>query len=570
MKKGWRWLIVLLIVGFLAFWIFRRETAPSIAPGSVLVVDLQGHYAEQAGNPLVARLFGRREHTLLGLLSELTKAERDPRIHSVVFRVRGLEVGWGRAEEIREAIHRLSEHGRKTMAFLELEGFGNIDYYVATGAQRIVAAPSSRNPFIGLAAEYFFLGGFFEKLGVNVEYERIGRYKTAVDQLAMDKMTDANREMSNAILDSIDGNFVGAVAKARGLSRDQVRQDIDQAPGTPEEKVALKLIDQVAYFDDARKAFDPGPVVKESEYAQVTPGSIGFSPQATFALVAGVGPVVLGKGSVTARGEHVMASDTISKALEDASEDPDVSAIILRIDSPGGSALASDLIWRAVQKAREKGKPIVASFSDVAASGGYYAACGADRILSDRATYTGSIGVFVLRPVLSGLFQKLGIGVDSLQRGARADLLLSSKPLSPGARAVLKQDVQSTYDLFVKRVADGRKMDPKAVDAVGRGRVWTGEQARKVGLVDELGGLRDAVQVAKKLAGLDPKADVALVSYPKPRSLAEQIGELLHGASLGMRPEDLAPRPLRDWIALLRHEAPGAMLLVPPALVEIH
>lgn len=573
MKKGWRWLIVLLVVGLVGVWIFRRESAPTITPGSVLVINLQGNYTEAAANPLMTRLLGRRQKTLLGLLSELAKVESDDRIHSVIFRIRGLKVGWGRAEEIRNAIHRLSEHGRRTMAYLEEEGFGSLDYYVATGAQRIVTAPSSRSPFIGLAAEYFFLGGFFQKLGVQIEYERVGRYKTAVDQLAMDKMTDANREMSNALLDSIEGRFVSGVAKARGLSPDQVLKDIDQAPDTPQQKLDLKLIDQVAYFDDARKTFDDGPVVKESEYAQVEPSSLGFHPQATFALVTGAGPVVLGEGSVTARGEHVMASDTMAQALEDASKDPNIAAIVLRIDSPGGSALASDLIWRAVEKARDRGKPVIASFSDVAASGGYYAACGADRILSDPETYTGSIGVFALRPVLGGLFQKLGIGVATLQRGARADLLLSSKPLSPGAREVLQQDVQSTYDLFVKRVAAGRKMDAKAVDAIGRGRVWTGEQALKVGLVDELGGLRDAVQAAKKIVGLQPTADVALVQYPKPKSLAEQIAQMLQGVSGVEIPEPLQgflPGPLRDWIVLLRREAPGAMLAVPPGLVEIH
>ena len=570
MSRSWRWILGLGVLMLMLAWLFA-DTGPAIEEGSVLVLDVEGEYVDAPVNPLLARLLGQRQQSLVALLSDLTKAERDARLASVVVRIGPLDVGWAKAAELRDALRRLSEKGRRTVAHLELEKLGgNLEYFVASGADEVVISPAARTPLLGLAAEYLFLGGLFEKIGVDVEYERIGKYKSAVESYAETEMSDANREMSAALLDSIDETFTRAIAESRNLTLEQVREAIDLGPTTPEQLVELGLVDRIDHLEET-VAVDDRLRVDADTWAAVDPASVGFAPQATFALVQGAGPVVTGEGGVSPAGGFLLASDPIAQAIADAADAPDVRAIIFRIDSPGGSPLASDLIWHAIRRAREQGKPVIASLSDVAASGGYYVACGADRIVSQPTTLTGSIGVFVIRPVLGGLLDRLGVGVESMTRGEHADLLLSAEPLSPGARAVLRREVASIYQLFVARVAEGRGMEREAVHAVGQGRVWTGAQAAEVGLVDTLGGLRAAVLEAKRAAGLDEDADVALVPYPQPKPLAVQIREALGARARAALTESVPlPRAVRGLVELAAAALPaGAPLLVPPGLTEI-
>ena len=353
----------------------------------------------------------------------------------------------------------------------------------------------------------------------------------------------------------------------------QVRALIDRGPFLGPQALEAGLVDALAYRDEVlarvkARAGDKAELFFANHYLRRA-GRPNDSGRHAVALIYGVGAVTRGSSNYDAGfGGVTMGSDTVAAAFRGAVEDKDVKAIVFRIDSPGGSPLASDLVWRAIQDARER-MPVIASFSDVAASGGYYVACGADRIVSQPSTYTGSIGVFVLRPSVDGLLEKLGIGVESMTRGARADLLISSKPLSPQARAVLRDDVRSVYRLFVERVSKGRDLSPEQVDAVGRGRVWTGSQALDVGLVDALGGLRTAVIEAKQAAGLPADADVSLVPYPPPRPLAAQIAEAF---GLEARARTTLPWPdaLRELLAVLDVHPKGAPLLIPPAVIQIH
>jgi protease-4 len=575
MRKLRRVIIVLVVLALVVAVLRSGLTRePSVRPGSLLVVDLEGEYVNGPVVPLLDRLTGRERHPLPQLLSDLRKAERDKRITNVLFRVRGVQLGWGKAQELRDAITSLRKSGHHTIAYLELETFsGNLEYYLASAADEVWLAPGTRAPLVGLAAEYFFLGGFFEKLGIQVEVERIGRFKTAADMFSATSMSDAFREMSNSLLDSIDGQFVSGIAERRGLSPDEVRAAIDAAPMSPEEFQARKLVDGTAFEDELVHRLGDPPQVEEADYARVDPKSVGFHPVATLAVVFGTGGVVTGKDSGGASRPEI-ASQTVSKALLDAAADPSVKAIVFRVDSPGGSALASDVIWRATQEARQKGKPLVVSMSDVAASGGYYISCGADAVVAEPGTLTGSIGVFVLRPVLGGLLDKLGIGYASLQRGAHADLLLGTKPLDPDTKSRLAADVKSVYDLFVQRVAQGRKLPAEKVDAIGQGRVWTGEQALELGLVDAVGGLRTAVDLAKEKAGLKRTDDVILRSYPAPKPLAEQIREALQGTAAravdervwAMLPLPAGVREIADWLASVPQ---GAPVLLPPASIRI-
>jgi protease-4 len=541
---------------------------PKIEPGSTLVLTLEGGYAEGADAPLIARVLGGGEPALLGVYSAFRKAELDPRIARVVVRVRGLGIGWGKAQELRAAIARVGAAGKQTVAVLEAEGFGAGGYYVASAAQRVVVTPASRSPLLGLASEQLFFAGLFEKLGVMVEYERAGDYKSAVEPFTAEKMSDASREMTNALLDSTEAAFVDDVAEARGLEPARVRALVDEAPSSAEELLAAKLADEIAYYEDVVKG---ATVVKQEDWALVDPESLGVKTQATFALISGAGMVLTGSGEISPTGDRVMAADTFVSAVREAVDDDEVRALLVRIDSPGGSPLASDLMWRALRDARAAGKPVIVSMSDVAASGGYYVASAADTIVCHPSTLTGSIGVFVIRPSLGGLLEKAGITTETLQRGARADLLFGGQPLTAGAREVLKKDVEGVYEQFVARVAEGRGMAPEAVKRVGGGRVWTGAQALEIGLVDELGGLYEAAVAAKRAVGLEKDAAVALKTFPAQKTLAEQVVELMRGAQAqsASAPLQVLPRELRDLHTLATQLPLGAPLLVMPSLIVL-
>jgi protease-4 len=567
MRRVVRVVLVIGVLALLARW-FWSGSPLAIESGSALVLDVSGEYVESADPPLLSKLAGAPRQTFLSLLSDLAKAERDERIGPIVLRVRDLEIGWAKAQELRDAIKSASEKGHKTVAWIELASFGaNLEYFVASAADEVYAAPATRAPVVGLAAEYFFLGGLLDKLGIEFEAERIGRYKSAVETITGRSMSDSMREVADALLDSIGAQFVAGIAQSRKLGEDAVRRAIEAAPVDPRDMQKWGLIDGALHFDELIAKLGDPEVVKQEDYAAVDPSSVGFSPKARFALVYGSGNVVQGRGSMSPGGSAVLASDTVSQALEDAAEDSSIAAIIFRVDSPGGSALASDLVWRAAERARAAGKPLIASFSDVAASGGYYVAAGADAIVASPCSITGSIGVFALRPVLTGVLEKLDVGYDSLTRGPYADIQLSGRPLSPESRARMKAEVASIYELFLSRVDQGRGLDRDGVDKVAQGRVWTGAQAAEVGLVDSLGGLRAAVSEGKRRLEIEEDADVALVVFPPPRSLVEQVQDALNGrvAALGISSalSGLAGEAL-PWLEAI--ESGGPLALMPFAI----
>jgi protease-4 len=564
--------VLVLAVLVLVVSMFWPGRGPTVEPGSALVIELSGPYVESAEPPLLARMIGAPGRSFVSLLSELSKAERDERLASIILRIRDLDIGWAKAQELRDAIASASRRGRHTVAWLEIASFGaNLEYFVASAADEVYAAPATRAPVVGLAAEYLFLGGLLERLGVEIEVERIGRFKSAVETIAGREMSESMREMANALLDSIDAQFTAGIGESRELPVDSVRQAIAAAPVEPADMVKWGLIDGALHWDELLAKLGDPALVEAEDYAAVDPADVGFAPVARFALVYGSGSVVGGRGSSSPSGSLVLAADTVSEALADAAEDDSIGAIVFRIDSPGGSALASDLVWRAAERARAKGKPLIASFSDVAASGGYYVAAGADAIVASPGSITGSIGVFALRPVLAGVFEKLDIGFDSLVRAPHAELQLATRRLSPESRARMGAEVASIYDLFLQRVDQGRALDRAGVDAVGQGRVWTGAQAAEVGLVDTLGGLRAAVREGKRRLELDEEADVALVLFPAPRSIVEQLDDALRGAHAGalLPPASLAgiARRAEPWLEALESGGPLALL---PFAMEIH
>lgn len=542
-----------------------------IEDGSTLVIEVFGEYIEAAGPSVLARIAGDGSRPFLGLLSTFNRAERDDRIKNVVLRIQPLKIGWGKADEIRDAIVRLNEKGRHTIAYIEIQGFSaNKELYIASAADEAYVVPGASVPLVGLAAEYLFLGGFWEKLGVEFDVARAGRYKSAVEVYAERSMSEDAKEMANSLLDDTYLRFVAALSEGRGLTPQQVEEAIDSGAIRNQRLEELGLIDGEAHLDELLARLE-APLVSHDDYARVDPETLPFEAKAEIALIFGSGTVVQGEaGTTLLQGEAVFASETTSRAIVEASEDESISAILLRIDSPGGSALASEVIWRAITRAQENGTPVIVSMSDVAASGGYYVAAAANAIVADPGTLTGSIGVFAIRPVLGGVFDKLDIGIESLTRGRHADFLLSSKKLSPAAHARLQTSVSDTYQLFLTRVAEGRGLSVDAVDQIAQGRVWTGAQAFEVGLVDELGGLYTAARRAKIEIGLSADDDVYLVPYPRAATFSEQIFDALSSVSIrAMRPAFEWPAPLDQVAEWARVFPSGSPLLIPPMLVEI-
>ncbi len=574
-----RLLILLSIVVLGAYFVMRQFSANppvEIAAGSTLVIELGGSYVEAPGASPLARLAGDTTRPFIGLLSMFSLAERDDRIANVVLRIQPLDLGWGKADEIREALGRLREKGIHTVAHLEIQNFSaNKELFVACAADEIFVAPGSAVPLVGMAAEYLFLGGFWEKVGIEFEVARAGRYKSAVETFTSRSMSPASREMADSLLDDTYARFVEALATGRNMTTSEVLDAIDTGSVRSQRLEALGLIDGEMHLDQLLDRFGD-QIIRHADYAGIDAEQLGFEAKADFALIYGTGTVVQGgSGGSAFRSSPVFASDTLSRAILEAAEDPTIAAIVLRIDSPGGSALASELIWRAIRRARAMGKPVIASFSDVAASGGYYVASAADVIVSDPGTLTGSIGVFALRPAIRGLLDKLEIGIDSITRGRHADFLLSSEKLSPASLARLQTSVLDTYQLFLTRVADGRGLSTAEVDAIGQGRVWTGRQALEVGLVDELGGLYTAVRRAKEAVGLAPTDDVYLIPFPRQRSLSAQLMEVFQQTAVRVADPTTAwrdglPAPLRQIMDWSRDLPSGTPLLIPPSLIEIH
>ncbi len=563
-------LLAVLVLGGALLWL-GEEPGLVIEARSTLVLELGGEYVEASQSPWISRVLGEGSPPFTGLLSLFALAERDSRLGTVVIVIRPLSIGWGKVGELREAIGRLETAGHRTVAYLEMATFsGSKEYFLASAAEEVFVIPAGSVPVLGLAAEYFFLGGLWEKLGIEFDVAKAGRYKSAVEAYTASEMSEPSLEMANSLLDATNDFFVSGIAQGRNMSVQEVRAAIDQGPILPVELQTLGFVDGVEHLDILLDALGEA-VVEHDEYATVTPEQVGFKPVARAALIYGSGAVVSGWGSRSPRGELVFAASRVAEALEQAAGDPSIDAIILRIDSPGGSALAAEEIWRSIGIAQQAGKPIIASFSDLAASGGYYVAVAADEIVSNDATLTGSIGVFSLRPVLAGGLAKLGVTTQSLTRGRYADFMVSSQPLSEGARMRMQAMVLQVYDLFVSRVAEGRGMELEAVDQVGQGRVWTGSQAYELGLVDFLGGLHMATDRVRARLGLGADADVALVAFPPSRSLGEELSDALDvrltTMMQGRWPLPEALGGVESWVADL---PTGGPLLVPPYLVEIH
>lgn len=540
---------------------FGRDKRSAIATGSYLQLDLRGEYQEGPPGDVLTQLVQGEDRSLLSVVGAIRNAKADDRVAGLILRIGHLSIGWAKAQDLRDAIRDFRTSNKPTIALLENEtAAANLEYYVAVAAERVYLSPTSTAPLSGLAAQYMFFGGLWDKIDVEMQVEKIREYKTMGDTIAFKEMTPAHREMANSLLDSIDAQFVAAVAEARKLEPAAVRAIIDKAPVSPRDFQDLGLSDGTKFLQTLHdeQGGDQTPLISLDDYEHVDAADLGLSPEGRIAVIYGVGSVHAGEE----RGG--MSSDVVAEALKEAADDETIDAIVFRIDSPGGSALASDTIWRATRYVRTK-KPLVVSMSDVAGSGGYFVAAGATKIVAQPATYTGSIGVVMVRPSLKKALASLGIHTETLTRGKFAQLGDLSIPLDNAGRAKVVEGLEHVYREFIDRVAAGRSMSPEKVDEVGRGRVWTGEQAKERGLIDELGGFHKAIEVAKKEAGLSATVPAELVFLPRDEGLRARLAHLL-GTSSGVRLPRVV-QELVDGIALAADE--GTFLTHMHGRVEI-
>jgi protease-4 len=538
----WKWLILVLLIVVAAGWFSRLVAEPKIEDGSFLLVDIQDSYAEAPPSTSITRLLEDRK-LFVNLLATLNKARHDDRISGVVARIGTLDVGWAQADEIRAALESVSGAGKQVVAYVDSDAMtGNREYFVASAAESVYIPPAGAPMLTGLAANYLFFGGLWEELDIKIDVQQIGEYKTFGDTFSRKTMTPAHRDMVNWILDDINEEFVGTIAESRGLSTREMMSIIDSCPATPGEFVESGLADKVAFMDDVLVELGGGErvtLVTESVYSRIRESSLGIGGGPKIAVIHAAGSIVSGKGGGRSAIGGTVGADTLSKAFRDASEDPEIKAIVFRIDSPGGSAMASDQVWHASRVARQK-KPVLASLGDVAASGGYYMAAGADKIVANAGTLTGSIGVVLLKPDISGLLAKLGIGSETIARGRYARIMDTTKSFDRAELSLIRDQMEGVYTRFLDRVAEGRGMTVEEVDRIGEGRVWTGRQALDHGLVDSLGGLADTVRLAAGEAGIEELDSIEIVHLPEPRNVLDEIGTLYESKAESVIPRVLA------------------------------
>ncbi|MUL81415.1 MULTISPECIES: signal peptide peptidase SppA [unclassified Mycolicibacterium] len=513
----------------------RHNGVPSAC---VLELDLMSIPPETTGfDPLAIIAGGGRPLVLRQAIAAIHRAAEDDRVAGLIARVQLPAAAPGPVQELRDAIVAFGAV-KPTLAWAETYP-GTLSYYLASAFREVWMQPSGTVGLVGFATNAMFLRDALDKAGIEAQFVARGEYKSAANLFTEDRYTDPQREADGRMIESLQSQVWQAIAESRSLTPEVINALADTAPLLRDDAVTGGLVDRIGFRDEAYARLgelsggpaEPGadadshpdalPRLYLSRYARSTPKVSaphipGRKSKPTIAVVTLHGPIVSGRGGpqVLPLGKSSAGGDTIAAALREAAADDDVSAIVLRVESPGGSVTGSETIWREVVRAREHGKPVVASMGAVAASGGYYVSMPADEIVANAGTITGSIGVVTGKLVSRELKDKLGVGSDSLRTNLNADAWSSNAPFTDEQHAHVEAEADLFYADFVERAADGRKLSVEQVDEVARGRIWTGADAKDRGLVDQLGGLRTAITRAKVLAGLDPETKVRVLNYP--------------------------------------------------------
>jgi len=517
-----------------------KPVAEKVVPTVWGHIEIKGAYPETSSLP---GLFGELSESLQDALARLEKAGSDDTVQGLILHINSPQIGWAKLNEFRTAIAKVRKAGKKVSAYFD-EG-SSMDYLIATACDEISMPESGVLMFLGLRAEVSFYKNLFDKLDLKADILRVGEYKSAAEPYSRTEMSKEFREEMESVLDSYFSQMKSIVADSRKLTPAQVDEAINAGPFTAIKAKELGLIDHLLYPDEL-EAMIKGDTDKKVKITRKygkkkldtdfsgftgmmkmmdmlmgieTPKRKTTSPK--LAVINAIGPIMSGASSSDMfSGESTIGSDTLNKAIRQANEDDSVKAIVLRVDSPGGSALASDLMWRELERVN---KPLVVSMGDVAASGGYYISMNAKKIYAEPGTITGSIGVVGGKLATQGLFDKIGINTSIITRGKNAGVMSMTTPFNDTERAAMQGLMNDIYKQFTEKAAKGRKMDVVKLEKLARGRIYTGLQAKELGLVDEIGTLADAIAEAKKLAGIDPAEKLEKLELPKPTSPFESL-----------------------------------------------
>jgi protease IV len=530
--KGLRFVIGFLVVAtvislgamVLLYAIVSQE--PDVPSHATLVLTPSGDlpeivpdFALGAGNELTIRAY----------VDLIRKAKNDSRIAGILLKPGGLNSPfWGKAQELREAINDFKTSGKYVDAWLEYAG--DREYFLASVADHVYLLPSASLDLTGVASYEVFLRGTFEWIGTYPDFLHVGDYKTAINTYLEKTFTPAHKEMSESLNRSQYDQLVRAIADARRKSEAEVRGLIDQGPFQPVDALRVGLIDEIAYedeLDDLIPELAQAKYIDAEDYAGVSWETTGTRRRSKIAVINAAGVINSGSSGFDPVNGPVVGSDSLVQYIREARADQSIKAIVLRVDSPGGSSTASDVIWRELSISRDTRRPVIVSMSDLAASGGYYIALAGDAIVAQPGTLTGSIGVYTGKFVTTGSLEKLGANIEATSNGKHAQIYSPDRRFTPEERKKIEDSMQVVYDQFIERTAAARHMAPEKVDEIAQGRVWTGEQARQLGLVDELGGLYKAIDLAKQRAHIPADEEVNLVVYPPRRSVYEVIADEL-------------------------------------------
>lgn len=504
--------VAMVVLFFAALRLGSRT--PSVAANSALVLRLDGELPEAAPfDAPLPFLDVETPVTVLEVHQLLERAAKDDRIKAVVFEPRFLGAGWAKIQQLREDLVRFKKSGKPLVAYLRTPG--TAEYYIATACDRIYMAPEDALNLKGLRLELTYLKGTLDKIGVGIEVEAVGNFKDGGDMYSRTSARPETKEILNALLDALYRDLIQTVAEGRKQKPEDAQKKIEEGPYTGTRAVKAGLVDEVKFEEEIYGPLKTAAKLTARQYLKAAAPDLGGQ---RIAFVVGQGAITRGPGT------DGFTSAAFVKLLRQIREDSSIKGVILRVDSPGGDGIASDDILYAVKETGKK-KPLVVSMSDYAASGGYFVAMNGSPIVAYPNTLTGSIGVYLARPNLRGLYDKIGLNKEILSRGPYARLDSEYAPLTDAERAKLRAELEDFYKGFVQRVAEGRKRKYEEMEPLARGRVWIGGDARKNGLIDELGGIDKAVEMLRQKAGIPAAEKITLVPYPPRRTLFEILME---------------------------------------------
>jgi protease-4 len=562
--KGVRFVVGFLLVAtvlsvaamLLLYVIVGQE--PKVAAHSTLVLSPSGDLPEVVPD---FSLGGSHELTVRAYVELIRKAKGDSRIAGILLKPGGINSPfWAKIQELRGALEDFKTSGKYVQAWLEYGG--DREYYLASVADHVYLLPSASLDLTGVASYEVFLRGTFDWIGTYPDFLHVGDYKTAVNTYLEKSFTPAHKEMSELLNRSQYEQLVRTIADARHKTEPDVRALIDQGPFQPVDAIRLGLIDDIAYedeLDDLIPALRDASFVEATDYAAVSWEKTGVRRKSKVAVINASGVINSGRSGYDPVNGAVIGSDSLVEYIRNARADQSIKAIVLRVDSPGGSSTASDVIWRELSISRENRRPVIVSMSDLAASGGYYIALGGDAIVAEPGTLTGSIGVYTGKFVTTGTLQKLGANIEATSSGKHAEIYSPDRRFTPDERKKIEESMQNIYDQFIERTAAARHMAPEQVDEIAQGRVWTGEQAKQLGLVDELGGLYKAIDLAKQRAHIPGDEEVDLVVYPPHRNVYEVLADQL-ASPVGRMKTAYTPDALLELLGPRERRALSAVL----------